>query len=67
MKLILSFTIACLFISNIYSQVGIGTLNPSAELEIGTTNTGIPALEINPQTAPVGNAMGQLAIIGDIL
>ena len=50
-----------------FSQVGIGTTNPTAELEIGTTNTGIPALEINPQTAPVGSVTGQLAVIGDKL
>lgn len=50
-----------------FSQVGIGTTNPSAELEIETSNTGIPALEMNPQTAPVGSANGQLAVIGDKL
>ena len=49
------------------AQVGIGTLTPSAELEVEGTNTGIPALELNPQTAPVGSATGQLAVIGDKL
>jgi len=48
-------------------QVGVGTTNPTSELEIETSNTGIPALEINPQTAPVGTADGQLSVIGDKL
>jgi len=48
-------------------QVGVGTTNPTSELEIQTSNTGIPALEINPQTAPVGTADGQLSVIGDKL
>ncbi len=50
-----------------FSQVGIGTTTPTAELEIETTNTGIPALEINPQTAPTGTVTGQLSLIGDKL
>ena len=50
-----------------YSQVGIGTTNPTAELEIATTNTGIPALELNAQTTPAGTVTGQLAVIGDKL
>jgi hypothetical protein len=49
------------------AQVGIGTLSPSAELEVEGTNTGIPTLELNPQSAPVGSATGQLAVIGDKL
>ncbi len=49
------------------AQVGIGTTSPTAELEIETTNTGIPALELNPQTAPTGSVTGQLAVIGDKL
>ena len=55
------------FVQISFSQVGVGTTNPTSELEIETTNTGIPALEINPQTAPVGSADGQLAVIGDKL
>ena len=50
-----------------FSQVGIGTTTPTAELEIETTNTGIPALELNPQSAPIGSVTGQLAVIGDKL
>ncbi len=50
-----------------FSQVGIGTTSPTAELEIETTNTGIPALELNPQSAPTGSVTGQLAVIGDKL
>jgi hypothetical protein len=49
------------------AQVGIGTPTPTSELEIQTTNTGIPALDLNPQTAPVGNQTGQMAVIGDKL
>jgi len=50
-----------------WAQVGIGTPTPSAELDIITTNTGIPALELNPQSAPVGTQTGQIAVIGDKL
>ncbi len=57
----------CLFFQTLFSQVGVGTTDPTAELEIETTPTGIPALEINPQTAPTGNTTGQLAVIGDQL
>lgn len=55
------------FVQISFSQIGVGTTSPTSELEIETTNTGIPALEINPQTAPVGSADGQLAVIGDKL
>ena len=49
------------------AQVGIGTTNPTSELEIATTDTGLPALELNPQTAPTGTTTGQLAVIGNKL
>ena len=49
------------------AQVGIGTTNPTAELEINTSNSTIPPLELNPQIAPVGSNSGQLAVIGDQL
>ncbi|MBT8255620.1 MAG: hypothetical protein KJO23_03695 [Bacteroidia bacterium] len=52
---------------SVSAQVGIGTVNPSSELEIETTNTGVPALELNPQSAPTGSATGQLSVIGDQL
>ncbi|MEZ4857430.1 MAG: hypothetical protein R2781_01310 [Flavobacteriaceae bacterium] len=57
------FTLSSILIA----QVGVGTTNPSAQLEIASTNTGIPALELNPQTAPVGSATGQMAVIDDEL
>lgn len=50
-----------------YSQVGINTTTPTAELEIQTTNTGLPALKINSQTSPNGSETGQIAVIGDKL
>lgn len=60
--------IACFLVSNLHAQVGIGTTNPSAELEINATSAGgIPPLEINPQTTPTGTASGQIAVIGDEL
>ena len=64
LNLILAFLL-CLNVTGLWSQVGIGTTDPSAELEIETTNTGIPALQLNPQSAPSGDAEGQLAVIGD--
>ncbi len=63
----LAFLIGFFFTNVMHSQVGVGTTNPTAELEIETTGTGIPALEINPQTAPTGTADGQLTVIGDKL
>jgi len=50
-----------------FAQVGVNTISPTAELEIATNPTGIPALELNPQTAPVGTANGQISVIGDEL
>lgn len=62
------FTIpAIIFFQFSTSQVGVGTDIPSAQLEIATTNTGLPALELNPQTTPTGTADGQLSVIGDKL
>ena len=53
----------------ILAQVGIGTITPSSQLEISNdiSNPNLPLLELNPQSAPVGSATGQLAVIGDIL
>ncbi len=51
----------------LFAQVGIGTTDPSAQLDVAGTNTGIPTLALSTQTAPVGTQMGQLAIIGDKL
>ncbi len=67
MKNILVLGFVLFFTASMMSQVGIGTLTPTAELEINTTNTGIPALELTPQTNPTGNITGQLAVIGDLL
>ncbi|MDO5977947.1 hypothetical protein [Flavivirga spongiicola] len=64
-KIAYSVMLLCSYYS--FSQVGIGTTTPSSELEIETTNTGIPALELNPQSAPTGSVTGQLAVIGDKL
>ncbi|MDG1730700.1 MAG: hypothetical protein P8K68_03635 [Algibacter sp.] len=57
-----------------FAQVGIGTTNPTAELEIETSDVGnplldIPALEINPQVShvPIGTTTGQISVIGDKL
>ncbi|PQB05359.1 hypothetical protein [Aureitalea marina] len=50
--------------SVIFGQVGIGTTSPSAQLEIDDSGSGLPALELNPQTSPTGTADGQIAVIG---
>lgn len=52
---------------NGYSQIGIGTTNPTAQLEIVAPSTGIPSLELSPQSLPIGTANGQIAVIGDKL
>jgi hypothetical protein len=69
MNLTHKFTLLAIVLSLgcLNAQVGIGTLTPSAELEIEGTNTGIPAFELNPQSGPTGSATGQLAVIGDKL
>ncbi|MDD7886490.1 hypothetical protein [Flavivirga sp. 57AJ16] len=64
-KIVFFIMLLCSYYS--FSQVGIGTTTPSSELEIETTNTGIPALRLNPQSAPTGSMTGQLAVIGDQL
>ena len=65
MKLkVIIFSLLC---SNALAQVGIGTTNPNAALEIQSTSDAIPVLELNPQTAPVGTATGQLSVIDDKL
>ena len=60
-------TFLLLFLNISIAQVGIGTTSPSAMLEVVSTDTGIPTLELTPQSAPVGDTTGQLAVIGDIL
>lgn len=65
--MLLYIPILVLCVHSTFSQVGIGTVAPTAELEIETTNTGIPALELNPQTGPTGTVTGQIAVIGDKL
>ena len=67
MKVFIVSFFLLLFSNYLYSQIGIGTTLPTAQLEIESTDTGIPSLELNPQSAPVGSAMGQLAVIGDKL
>lgn len=53
-----------LFTSVMNAQVGIGTTNPTAKLEIDASIDAIPALEIVPRTtAPTGTASGQISIM----
>ncbi len=67
MKDIALMLLSCaVWINFSYAQVGIGTRNPTSQLEIATTNTGIPAIEINPQSTPLGTSEGQLAVMGDV-
>ncbi len=49
-------------------RLGIGTVNPTAKLEIDATSENIPSLEIVPRTtAPIGTANGQMAVIDNSL
>lgn len=66
MKSICLWILLLINISQMVAQVGIGTITPTAELEINAVGT-LPALEIAPQLSPVGTATGQLSIIGDKL
>ena len=63
----LSLTFILFCVLSIQAQVGIGTTNPTSQMEIKTTATGIPALELNPQSAPIGTSTGQISVIGDKL
>ena len=63
----LLLTFSLLICNVIFAQVGIGTTNPTAQLEINTSGTSLPALEISPQSSPIGTATGQLAVIDDKL
>ena len=56
-----------LAILNAQAQIGVGTNNPTAELEILAPANGKPSIELNPQSAPTGTATGQLSVIGDKL
>lgn len=49
------------------AQIGIGTLHPTAQLEIETQPAGNAALALQPQTHPVGTQTGQLAVINELL
>lgn len=52
---------------SVCAQVGIGTDEPTALLEIKSDPTGIPALALTPQETPKGSATGQMAVIDNIL
>lgn len=51
------------FSCGLFSQVGIGTTTPNAALEINSPSDDLPAIELNPQIAPIGSAAGQLSVI----
>ena len=59
----------CFFTTGAFAQVGIGTVLPTAQLEIANDPLlpNVALLELNPQTSPTGTATGQLAVIGDQL
>lgn len=65
MKLLLT-TLLFLPLS-VLGQVGMGTTTPEAWLDINTDPNGRAALELVPQSSPVGKDTGQLAVIGDKL
>lgn len=51
----------------LFAQIGLGTTDPTAALEIQTEVNGRAALGLTPQSNPVGVATGQLAVIENIL
>ncbi len=67
MKKLILFLILIFSNQFIYSQVGINTTTPTAELDINTSALNLPALNIEPQSTPTGTATGQIAVIGDQL
>ena len=52
---------------SLMAQMGIGTTEPTAMLEIQTETDGIAALELVPQTNPSGRNTGQMAVIDNKL
>ncbi|WP_313804339.1 hypothetical protein [Flavobacterium sp.] len=55
-------------VSICFSQVGIGTTNPLAKLDIDATSDAIPAFAIRPVvSAPTGTSDGQIAMIDNSL
>jgi len=58
------FSASCFCVS---AQVGIGTTTPNAALDIQSPSDNLPALELNPQSNPIGTATGQISVIGDRL
>lgn len=69
MRILILALSVCLFTYTLSAQVGIATTVPSAQLELANNPLApnFPLLELNPQTAPVGTATGQLAVIGNQL
>jgi len=64
---ILRFIALFLFGISAHAQMGIGTTNPSAALEVSTVDNGIASMRLNPQNNPAGTQTGQLTIIDGIL
>jgi hypothetical protein len=69
MRILILALSVCLYTYTLSAQVGIATVVPSAQLELANDPLApnYPLLELNPQIAPAGTAMGQLAVIGDQL
>lgn len=69
MRILILALSVCLYTYTLSAQVGIATTVPSAQLELANNPLApnFPLLELNPQTAPVGTATGQLAVIGNQL
>lgn len=67
MKSLLLFALLSAYGLCVYAQVGIGTTTPNAVLDIQSPSDNLPALELNPQTNPIGTAAGQISVIGDRL
>lgn len=64
-KFIYILIISSAFSQQALAQVGIHQENPTAALEIKGEDSGIPVLQLEPQSSPRGEELGQLAVIGD--
>ena len=65
--IILKFIVLFLFSISVHAQMGIGTTDPSAALEVSTTDNGVASMRLNPQNNPTGTQTGQLTVIDGIL
>lgn len=69
MHLKVLFLVVAIFFAKVptFGQVGLGVTSPTAMLEVKTEKNGLAGLGLSPQAHPIGQDLGQLAVIEDKL